>query len=102
MSWLHESEDQLSHSDSSRVGQKSFVETQIILQQSQFPQFQVHPIMANPPTIIDLIIETRYARLDLPQNLNAFHVGDYQKYLPKYNGEGQIIVEEHIAPFIVL
>jgi hypothetical protein len=48
---------------------------------------------------MEAIITTRYAPLVLPQNLNAFPTGDYMKYLPKYNGEGDITVEEHLVEF---
>lgn len=89
-----------SHFDSSKIDHKSFVETQIILQQSQSqPQIQVHPIMANPPTIMDIIIAARYAPSRLPRKLNSLPAGDYQKYLPKYTGEGEVTIEEHLAAF---
>ena len=35
----------------------------------------------------------------LPQNLNGFPTRGYLKYLPKYHGEGEVIVEEHLASF---
>jgi hypothetical protein len=41
----------------------------------------------------------RYAPLVLPQALYAFPDGDYMKYLPRFNGEGDVIVEEHLACF---
>lgn len=55
--------------------------------------------MANPPTRMDLSIFARYAPLVLPKKLNAFPVGDYQKYLPKYTGEGEVTTEEHLEAF---
>jgi hypothetical protein len=39
--------------------------------------------------------------LVLPQNLNAFPKGDYMKYLPRYNGEGEVIVEENMVSFYI-
>ena len=52
-----------------------------------------------PPTRMDLIIVARYAPLVLPKNMNAFRVGDYQKYLPKYTREGEVAIEEHLVAF---
>jgi len=37
---------------------------------------------------MDAIISTRYAPLVLPQVLSDFPTGDYMKYLPRFNGEG--------------
>ena len=86
--------------DSSVADHKSSIETKIILQQYQYqPQFQVHPIMENPPTIMDLIITARYAPLVLPQNLNYFPARGYQNYLPKYNSEREVTAEEHLESF---
>ena len=48
---------------------------------------------------MEAIIIARYAPLVLPQNLNAFPTEDYMKYRPKYNGEGDMIVEEHLVEF---
>jgi hypothetical protein len=48
---------------------------------------------------MEAIITARYAPLVLPQNLNAFPTGDYMKYLPRYNGEGEVTVEEHLVAF---
>jgi hypothetical protein len=48
---------------------------------------------------MDAIIIARYAPLVMPQNLNAFPTGDYMKYMPRYNGEGYFIVEEHMVAF---
>ena len=55
--------------------------------------------MANPTTRMDMIIIERYAPLVLPQNLNSFPAGDYKKYLPKYDGEGEVIAEQHLIAF---
>jgi hypothetical protein len=48
---------------------------------------------------MDSIIVARYAPLVLPQVLSAFPTGDYIKYLPRFNGEGDVTVEEHLASF---
>jgi hypothetical protein len=48
---------------------------------------------------MDVIIASRYAPLVLPVFLHAFPTTDYMKYLPRYNGEGEIIVEEHMVAF---
>ena len=41
------------------------------------------------------MVAARYAPLVLPQPLNALPGGDYQKYLPRFNGQGETIAEEH-------
>jgi hypothetical protein len=46
-----------------------------------------------------VIITTRYVPLVLPQNLNAFPIGDYMKYLPRYNGEADVTAEKHLVDF---
>jgi hypothetical protein len=48
---------------------------------------------------MNVIIATRYAPLVLPVVLHALPTTDYMKYLPRYNGEGEIIVEEHLVSF---
>jgi hypothetical protein len=48
---------------------------------------------------MDAIIAARYAPLVLPQVLYAFPAGDYMKYLPRFNGEGEVTTEEHLASF---
>ena len=48
-----------------------------------------------PPNRMDAIIASIYAPLVLPQPLNSLPGGDYQKYLPKFNGQGEVITEEH-------
>ena len=45
-------------------------------------------------------IAARYAPLVLPQPLNALHGGDYHKYLPMFNGQGETTVEEHQDAFL--
>ena len=41
------------------------------------------PVMAQPPTRMEMIVPARYAPLVLPQPLNPLPPGDYLKYLPK-------------------
>jgi hypothetical protein len=48
---------------------------------------------------MDVIIAARYAPLVLPVVLHALPTTDYMKYLPRYNGEGEITVEEHLVAF---
>jgi hypothetical protein len=55
---------------------------------------------ANPPmNRMDTIVAARYAPLILPQPTNPFPVRDYLKYMPKFTGEGDITMEEHLATF---
>ena len=46
------------------------------------------------------MVAARYAPLVLPQHLNALPRGDYQKYLPRFNGQGETIAEEHWDAFL--
>jgi hypothetical protein len=48
---------------------------------------------------MDAIVAARYAPLILPQVLYAFPPNDYMKYLPRFNGEGEVTVEEHLNYF---
>jgi hypothetical protein len=48
---------------------------------------------------MDAIIAARYEPLVLPQVLRTFPNGDYMKYFPRFNGEGNVTVEEHLASF---
>ena len=41
------------------------------------------------------MVAARYAPLVFPQPLNALPGGDYQKYIPRFNGQGYITAEEH-------
>ena len=41
------------------------------------------------------IVAARYAPLVLPQPLHALPRGDYQKYLPRFNGQCEATTEEH-------
>jgi hypothetical protein len=42
---------------------------------------------------MDAIIDPRYAPLVFPQVLYAFPVGYYIKYMPRFNGEGEVTSE---------
>ena len=54
----------------------------------------------NPPTNrMDAIVGYRYAPLVLPLSMNALPPRDYLKYMPKFNGEGEVTNEEHLANF---
>ena len=53
-----------------------------------------------PVYMMDRMVAARYAPLVLPQPLNALPVGDYQKYLPRFNGKGEITTEEHWEAFL--
>ena len=48
---------------------------------------------------MDRIIAARYAPLVMPQPLHALPGGDYQKYLPRFNGQGDTTTEEHRNAF---
>jgi hypothetical protein len=55
---------------------------------------------ANPPrNRMDAIVAARYAPLILPQPMNSLPAGDYLKYMPKFTGEEDITVEEHLVAF---
>ena len=49
---------------------------------------------------MDQMVAARYAPLVLHQPLNALHGGDYQKYLPRFNGQGETTAEEHWEAFL--
>jgi hypothetical protein len=48
---------------------------------------------------MDVIIAARYAPLVLLVGLHALPTTDYMKYLPRYNGEGDVTAEEHLVAF---
>jgi hypothetical protein len=48
---------------------------------------------------MDAIVVARYAPLVLPQPMNALPTGDYLKYMPKFTGEEDITIEEHLVAF---
>jgi hypothetical protein len=52
-----------------------------------------------PRNIMDGIMAARYAPLVLPQPMNGIPTRDYLKYMPKFTGEEDITVEEHLAAF---
>jgi hypothetical protein len=58
-------------------------------------------IMGAPPPLTKMkqILAARYAPLILPNPVSAMPTGDYQKYMPKFIGEGDVSVEEHIEAF---
>ena len=50
---------------------------------------------------MDRIVVAKYAPLVFPQLLNAPLGGDYQKYLPRFNGHGETTAEEHWESFLI-
>jgi hypothetical protein len=48
---------------------------------------------------MNAIIAARYAPLVLPVGLHALPTTYYMKYLPRYNGEGDVTAEEHLVSF---
>jgi hypothetical protein len=48
---------------------------------------------------MDAIVAARYSPLVLPQPVNPLPAGDYLKYMPKFTGEEDITVEEHLVAF---
>jgi hypothetical protein len=61
------------------------------------PQIPVVPNMV--VNKMESIITFRYAPLVVFQKLNAVPIVEYMKYLPIYNGEGDVTVEEHLVAF---
>jgi len=57
--------------------------------------------MAGPqaPTKMERIIAARYGPLVLSIPLNAMPVGEYKKYMPKFNGTEGVTTEEHLESF---
>ena len=53
-----------------------------------------------PLDMMDRMVAARYAPLVLPQPLIALPSGYYQKYLPRFNGQGETIAEEHWDAFL--
>ena len=51
--------------------------------------------MAHPQNWMAAMVVAGYALLVLPQPLNALTGGYYQKYLPRFNGQGDVTAEEH-------
>jgi hypothetical protein len=58
-------------------------------------------IMDAPPPLTKMqqILVARYAPLILPNLVSAMLTRDYQKYMPKFTGEGDVSAEEHIEAF---
>ena len=50
---------------------------------------------------MDQMVASRYAPLVLPQPLNALPGGDYQKYIPRFNGHGDTTAAEHWDAFLI-
>ena len=50
--------------------------------------------------MMDQMVAARYAPLVLPHPLNALLGGDYQKYFPRFNGQGETKAEEHWEAFL--
>ena len=48
---------------------------------------------------MDRIVVARYAPLVMPPPFHALPEGDYQKHLPRFNGQGEVTVEEHWNAF---
>jgi hypothetical protein len=48
---------------------------------------------------MDVIIVARYAHSVLPQVLNTSLTRDYMKYFLRFNGEGDVTIEEYLASF---
>jgi hypothetical protein len=48
---------------------------------------------------MDCIIVSKYAPLVFPVGLHALPATDYMKYFPIYNGEWDVITEEHLVSF---
>ena len=44
---------------------------------------------------MDAMVAARYAPLVFPQPLNALPGGDQKKYIPIFNGQGDVTAEEH-------
>ena len=57
-------------------------------------------MVGQPLDMMDRMVASRYAPLVIPQPLNAFPAGDYQKYSPRFNGQGETTVEEHWDAFL--
>jgi hypothetical protein len=51
--------------------------------------------------MMDVIIVARYAPLVFHVGLHALPTTDYMKYLPRYNGEGEVATEEHLVAFYI-
>jgi hypothetical protein len=64
------------------------------------PRMQNQMAVVNPlANRMDAIVATRYAPLVLPQPLNSLPPKDYFKYIPKFMGEEDVTIEEHLVSF---
>jgi hypothetical protein len=60
-------------------------------------------VVVNPlANRMNSIVVARYDPLVLPHPMNALPPGDYLKCMPKFTGEEDITVEEHLASFIAM
>ena len=74
----------------------------VSLSTSQFfsiPKVQTPVVTNMVVNRMDAIVAARYAPLIFPQVLYDFPPNDYMKYLQRFNGEGEVIVEEHLNSF---
>ena len=53
-----------------------------------------------PLDMMDRMVATRYAPLVLSHPINSLPGGDYQKYLPRFNGQDETTAEEHWNAFL--
>jgi hypothetical protein len=63
------------------------------------PKIQIAIVKNMVVNKMDAIVVARYALLILPQVLYDFPPNDYMKYLIRFNGEGEVIVEDHLNYF---
>ena len=54
----------------------------------------------HPLNMMDRMVAARYPPLVLSQPLNSLPGGDYHKYLPRFNGQGEITAKEHKDAFL--
>ena len=75
-----------------KVGKSPFQASSSQVSSSSKPQSKPQSTMVaqNPPMdMMDRMVAARYAPLVLPQPLHALPGGDYQKYMPRFNGQGE-------------
>ena len=53
-----------------------------------------------PLDMMDRMLTTKYAPLVLPQPVNDLLGGDYQKYLPRFNGQSETTAKENWDAFL--
>ena len=74
-----------------RIKIPSLSHTQPFTISIQSPLPQTTPNMeSQPPNRMDAIVVARYDNLVLLQPQNTLPGGDYQKYLPIFNGQGEV------------